>query len=115
MFARNVAKLGLAALSALIMTAGPSIARADDSAAERAFQLEWFKYQMQLTDGFNGGPPPTRESIMRSKEAKDSKGAHGAADTPVAESVDKPRRSNFPGLGEYGQLLTPDGIPMSAP
>jgi hypothetical protein len=85
MFARNVAKLSLVALSALILTAGPSIARADDADAERAFQLEWFKYQMQLTDGFNGGPPPTRESVMRSKDAKDSKGARGVAGTPGAE------------------------------
>jgi hypothetical protein len=91
MFAKNVAKLGLAALSALIMTAGPSMARADDSAAERAFQLEWFKYQMQLTDGFNGGPPPTRESVMRSKDAKNSKGAQGVAGTPRTERVDKAR------------------------
>ena len=91
MFARNVAKLSLVALSALIMTVGPSIARADDSAAERAFQLEWFKYQMQLTDGFNGGPPPTRESVMRSKDAKDSKGAQGMAGTPRAERADEPR------------------------
>jgi hypothetical protein len=113
MFARNAAKLSLAALSALVMTAGPHMARADDSAAERAFQLEWFKYQMQLTDGFNGGPPPTRESVMRSREAKDSKGGQGVAGTSRAARVGKPSRANLPGLGEYGQLLTPDDIPAA--
>jgi hypothetical protein len=37
MFA-NVTKLGLTALSTLIITVGAPIARADDSAAERAFR-----------------------------------------------------------------------------
>jgi len=48
MFTRNVAKLSLAVLSALVITAGPSMAKADDSAAEHAFQLEWLKYQLQI-------------------------------------------------------------------
>jgi len=91
MFTRNVAKLSLAVLSALVITAGPSMAKADDSAAERAFQLEWLKYQLQISDGGPAGPAPTRESVMRSKDAKNSKGAQGVAGTPRTERVDKAR------------------------
>lgn len=72
MFTRNVAKLSLAVLSALVITAGPSIAKADDSAAEREFQLEWLAYQLQNDYG-GPGPAPTRESVMRAMAAKDNK------------------------------------------
>jgi hypothetical protein len=90
MFTRNVAKLSLAVLSALAITAGPSIAQADDSAAERAFQLEWLKYQLQISDGGPAGPAPTRESVMRAMEAKDNKGGQGVAGRPGAARVDTP-------------------------
>jgi len=49
------------------------MAKADDSAAEHAFQLEWLKYQLQISDGGPAGPAPTRESVMRAMEAKGAK------------------------------------------
>ena len=90
MFTRNVAKLSLAVLSALAITAGPSIAQAGDSAAEHAFQVEWLKYQLQISDGGPPGPAPTRESVMRAMAAKDNKGGQGVASRPSAARVDPP-------------------------
>jgi hypothetical protein len=88
MFTRNVAKLSLAVLSALAIAAGPSIAQADDSAAERAFQLEWLKYQLQISDSGPAGPAPTRESVMRAMA--DNKSDQGVASRPGAARVDTP-------------------------
>jgi hypothetical protein len=90
MFTRNVAKLSLAVLSALVITAGPSMAKADDSAAERAFQLEWLKYQLQISDGGPAGPAPTRESVMRAMEAKGAKDGQGVASSPGTARLDTP-------------------------
>ena len=93
MFTKNLSKLSLATLSAFVIVAGVSAARADDSVSERAFQFEWFKYHLQITDGVLVGDAPTRNSVARYTQANDSKGkqelasgAQGKAAVTASES-----------------------------